>query len=338
MKYSQWLSLIVLVAGLYGFWQLRNVLLLALTATLLIIVLNRAVRFLQRWLPARKIAILLLLGLGLMALGILGVIIVPPFLSQLQELVDLTPQIIDSLQRWLVDLENFLPGSLQGSQNLESWLDRLRSLDLEVAFGRFFRLFSNTLSVTLNLFLLTTITLLVLLDPQPYRRLFVKTFPASVRQQVDRVLNDCEEAIVGWFAGIIFNVLIIASLSAIGLWILGIPLAFANGVLAGLLAFIPNLGPVISVVPPAAIALLEAPWKALAVIALYILIQQIESNLLTPMVMQRQVSLLPAVTLLSQVVFAILFGFWGLLLALPLTLILRQWLQEFWVERFLERH
>ena len=130
----------------------------------------------------------------------------------------------------------------------------------------------------------------------------------------------------------------IALMSMIGLWILGVPLALANGLLAGLLAFIPNLGPVMSVIPPAAIALLDTPWKAGAVVVLYIVIQQLESNVLTPLVMKRQVSLLPAVTLLSQVIFAVFFGFLGLLLALPLTLIIQQWLNEFWVKGFLEQH
>ncbi|MGB3202906.1 MAG: AI-2E family transporter, partial [Nodosilinea sp.] len=137
---------------------------------------------------------------------------------------------------------------------------------------------------------------------------------------------------------ILFNMTIIAIMSMIGLWVLGIPLAFANGLLAGLLAFIPNLGPFLSVLPPATIALLEAPWKAIAVIILYIVIQQIESNILTPLVMKKQVSLLPAVTLLSQVVFAVFFGFLGLLLALPLTLIIQQWVDEFWVKGFLDQH
>jgi predicted PurR-regulated permease PerM len=127
-------------------------------------------------------------------------------------------------------------------------------------------------------------------------------------------------------------------LSMVGLWILGVPLALANGLLAGLLAFIPNIGPVISVIPPVATALLEAPWKAIAVVCLYILIQQIESNLLTPFVMKQQVDLLPAITLLAQVIFSIFFGFLGLLLALPLTLTVQQWVNEFWVKRYAEVH
>jgi len=203
-------------------------------------------------------------------------------------------------------------------------------------FGRFFTWFSNTLTITLNLLLVTVLTVMMLLDPKAYRKLFIRTFPASKRQQVDRVLDNCEDAIAGWFIGILFNMTIIAIMSMIGLGILGIPLAFANGLLAGLLAFIPNLGPFISVIPPTAIALLEAPWKAVAVVILYIVIQQLESNILTPLVMKRQVSLLPAVTLLSQVIFVVFFGFLGLLLALPLVLIFQQWLEEFWVKEFLD--
>ena len=77
-----------------------------------------------------------------------------------------------------------------------------------------------------------------------------------------------------------------------------------------------------------AIALIEAPWKALAVLILYIIIQQVESNLLTPVVMAQQVSLLPAITLISQLFFATFFGFLGLLLSLPLTVVGQIWFKE----------
>jgi predicted PurR-regulated permease PerM len=236
-------------------------------------------------------------------------------------------------------LGEVVPGfSVENFQSLENIFQQLQSLNLEMLFGRFYQWFSNTLTITLNVLLVTVLIIMMLLNPKAYRRLFLKLFPASRRPQVDRVLDNCEDAIAGWFIGILFNMTVIAVMSMVGLWILGVPLAFANGLLAGLLAFIPNLGPVMSVIPPAAIALLEAPWKAAAVVVLYIVIQQIESNVLTPLVMKRQVSLLPAVTLLCQVIFAVFFGFLGLLLALPLTLIIQQWLNEFWVKGFLEQH
>lgn len=81
-----------------------------------------------------------------------------------------------------------------------------------------------------------------------------------------------------------------------------------------------------------ALALLDAPWKAGAVLVLYFAIQQIESNILTPVVMQKQVSLLPAVTLASQVIFASFFGFLGLFLALPLMVVTQVWVKELLVK------
>lgn len=339
MKYSQWLSLVILIVCLYILWQIRSVLLLSFTAIVFAIVLNRAVIFLQRWIDSRRLAILALSAVIILVLGVFGAVIAPSFINQLQDLIDLTPQIVDQLQNFVDRAQQSnLPISLPGFEGLRSVIEQLQSLDIRMLLERFFRLFSNTLTITLNVLLVIVLTIMLLLDPSPYRKLFVRAFPSSIRQRVWHVMDECESSISGWFVGILFNMTVIAVLSTVGLWILGVPLALANGLLSGLLAFIPNLGPVISVVPPTAIALLEAPWKAGAVILLYVLIQQIESNVLTPIVMKKQVSLLPALTLVSQVVFALFFGFLGLLLALPLTLVIQNWLQEFWIKSFLDQH
>jgi predicted PurR-regulated permease PerM len=339
VKFSQWLTLIISLVCLYIFWQIRTILLLTLMAVVFAVILNRAVSFLQQRIHSRKNAIAIVFITVFISLGIVGTIIVPPFIQQLQELINLSPQVINRIQQWLINFEmNFVPDYLRDFEGLDILLNQLRNFDVEMVVGRFYRVFSNTLTVTLNLLLGLVVTVMLLINPPAYRRLFVKTFPSSLRQPVSKVLDDCEEAIAGWFIGISFNMLVIGVMSMVGLWILGVPLALANGLLAGLLAFIPNIGPALSVIPPAAIALLETPWKAIAVVVLYILIQQLESNVLTPYVMRKQVSLLPAVTLLSQVIFAVFFGFLGLLLALPLTLIIQQWLEEFWLNRFAEQH
>jgi predicted PurR-regulated permease PerM len=131
---------------------------------------------------------------------------------------------------------------------------------------------------------------------------------------------------------------VIGGLSGLGLFALGVPLPLANGIFAGLLTFLPNIGAALSVVPPIAISLLDvdAPWKPIAVLVLYFVVQQVETNLLTPYVMAQQVSLLPAVTLMSQVFFATFFGFLGLLLALPLTVVGQVWLQEVLIKDVLD--
>jgi predicted PurR-regulated permease PerM len=153
---------------------------------------------------------------------------------------------------------------------------------------------------------------------------------------VDGILDKCEIALGGWVIGVTINMSVIALLSLTALLILGIPLAGAQAVLAGMLTFIPNIGPTLSVIPPIAIALLESPLKSVFVLIAYIVIQQIESNLLTPLVMAQQVSVLPALVLTCQVFFAQFFGFLGLLLSLPLTVVGQVWIKEVLVTDILD--
>jgi predicted PurR-regulated permease PerM len=203
-------------------------------------------------------------------------------------------------------------------------------------FNNFFSLFSNFLVILLNLLLVIVLTIMFLVHPVPYRRGLVVLFPSFYRRRIDEILSQCEIALVGWVRGILINMVVIGTVSAIGLWILGVPLVLANAAIAGLLEAIPNVGPTLSLIPPVAIALLDTPWKALAVLIFYILIQQLEQYLLVPYVMQQQVSLLPAVTLLSQVVFAIFFGFLGLFLAIPLVIVGQIWIREVLIKDILD--
>lgn len=348
MVISQWISLVIGAIAAYILWQIRQVLLLALTAVVIATVLNRAVRRLQcvkitvraKQLRLRRgVAVLTVLGTFVIALTLFSVLVVPPFVNQFQQLIDLVPKGFEQLNQILLNLENSI--SEAWLENIRSSLEQLvqspRSIVSQVV-ENFFELFSSTLNSALSTLLVMVLTIMLMVDPAQYRNAFIKLFPASFRHRAGNILDQCEEALAGWAIGTLFNMSVIAILSGIALWILGIPLAFANALLAGLLTFIPNVGPTLSVIPPMVIGLTESPWKAIAVLILYIVIQQIEGNILTPLVMQKQVSLLPAVTLLSQIVFAIFFGFLGLLIALPLTIITQVLLRELLIKDFLDQH
>jgi predicted PurR-regulated permease PerM len=179
---------------------------------------------------------------------------------------------------------------------------------------------------------------MLLAEPEPYRKAFIRCFPSFYRRRIGEILDKCAASLKGWMIGIVFNMGVIGGLSGLGLLCLGIPLPLANGIFAGLLTFLPNIGATLSIIPPIALALLDenAPWKPVAVFILYFVVQQLETNLLTPYVMAQQVSLLPAVTLMSQVFFATFFGFLGLVLALPLTVVGQVWLQEILVKDVLD--
>ncbi len=329
-------GLLALIISLYILWQIRQVLLLAFAAIVLATALNRLVRQFQKLHLKRGTAIAFSIGLFLLLLAGFSALIVPPFVNQVQELTELVPMGMEQLRNWSTSLQNQLPAPLWAeiqdlrnlSQQIQNWITQLLS--------NFFEFFYGSFNVLLNALLIFVVAIMLLANPEPYRRVFLLLFPAFYRQRIDGILDQCEQALGGWIIGILFNMFVIAVLSGIGLWILGVKLALANAVLAGLLTFIPNLGPTLSVVPPALLALTDAPWRAASVIVLYIAIQQLESNFLTPLVMARQVSLLPAFTLLSQVAFAIFFGFLGLFLALPIIVVLQVWLREVLIKDILD--
>jgi predicted PurR-regulated permease PerM len=301
-------------------------------------VINRLVRLLQRNGFRHGIAVALSVSLVLALLAGFFAIIVPPFVNQVEQLIDLVPEGLERLQAWSRWFQhNLLPEQiLENVQALESIRRNLESWASQI-FSNFVAFFYNSLNVVLNTLLTIVVTIMLLANPTPYKKVFILLFPAFYRPRVKEILQECEETLGGWAVGILFNMTIIAIMSGIGLWVLGVQLPLANALLAGMLTFIPNLGPTLSVVPPAALALLDAPWKALAVVVLYIAIQQIESNILTPLVMERQVSLLPAITLLSQVAFAAFFGLLGLFLALPIVVVAQVWLKEVLVEDVLNQ-
>ena len=337
MNLGKWISLVALAIALYILWQIRHILLLLFTAVVLANALNILVRQFQKWGIRRFLAVLLSVTLLLAALVGFFWLIVPPFADQFQQLVNLFPKGIERLNIWIDWLVIRLdPELIKSLPDINELIAELQPL-VNQLLGGGLSFFYSSLGVFLSLLLLLALTLMLLADPQPYRQGFVRLFPSFYRRRVDEILLLCDRALQGWLTGILFNMSVIALLSFIGLLILGIPLALAQAVLAGMFTFIPNIGPALSVVPPMAIALLEEPWKALAVLILYIVIQQVESNLLTPLVMAQQVSLLPAATLIAQVFFASFFGFMGLFLALPLTVIAQVWLQEVLVKDVLDQ-
>ena len=136
--------------------------------------------------------------------------------------------------------------------------------------------------------------------------------------------------------GVLISSFCVAILAGIGLSILGIKLVIANAILAGMLNVIPNVGPVISTIFPISVALLDEPWKAIAVLGLYIFIQNLESYLITPSIMHHKVKLLPGLTLTAQFIFTIIFGPIGLILALPLAVVLQVLIKEIVVHDMLD--
>ncbi|MEH1975175.1 MAG: AI-2E family transporter [Nostoc sp.] len=336
MNLGQWIGLIAIVLSLYILWQIREVLLLMFAAVVLATTLNRLAKRFQRFGMKRGFAVLL--AVAIFFAGVVGFfwLIVPPFAQQFQELTNQVPKGFERFNGWLDALRTRIPNQLVPYipdinsliQQVQPFVNRL--------LGNSFAFVSGSLEVVLKILLVLVLTGMMLADPVAYRKVFVRLFPSFYRRRVDGILDKCEVSLEGWITGAFIAICVVGVMSLIGLSILHVKAALALAVLAGFFNLIPNLGPTMSVIPAMAIAFLDEPWKAIAVLILYFIIQQVESNFITPVVMAHQVSLLPAITLIAQLFFVTFFGFLGLFLALPLTVVAKIWLQEVLIKDVLD--
>jgi predicted PurR-regulated permease PerM len=338
MKLGHWIALLALIAGVYIVWQIRETLLMVFAAVVLANSLNLLARWLRkRFKMGRGGAVLIAIACLITFFALFIQIVVPPFAKQLQEVYVLAPQGIQQFNQWLNSLDKTLPA------NVRPYLPDINDLVEQATpvanrlLGGSLAVFSSSLGTVVNVLFIVVLGVMMLINPAPYRNGFVRLFPSFYRRRVDSIMRECETALGNWIVAALLSMSVIAVLSTVGLSMIGVKAALANGVLAGLLNFIPTIGPTFSVVPPMAIALLDTPLKSLFVLGLYIGIQQFESNFLTPMVMAQHVNLLPAITLLSQVFFATIFGFWGLLLALPLVVVCQIWIRRVLIEDVMDQ-
>lgn len=199
-----------------------------------------------------------------------------------------------------------------------SELDEL-PLPEEDLLSNVFSFLSTVVGVLADLLLVVFFGIFLAANPDLYKSGIVKLFPPERRERAEEVMNELGKTLQLWLLGKFVSMLIVGVLTGLGLWALGVPLVLVLALIAFLLEFIPFIGPWLSGVPAVLLALSESPTKALWVIGLYLLVQQIEGNLILPLVQRRAVELPPALTLLAIFVMGALFGFMGLFVATPVA-------------------
>ena len=340
MKFNDGFGLLSLIISLVILWQFRQILLLVFTAIVLATALNNLVRSLvSKFNLSRGKSIAITLVVVFLASTLFVLFVVPPFIDQFQELLQLIPVGIEHFGEWLDSLMKNPPpwfplSELESLPSFAEFYQQLGSLAPQV-FSNFFSFFSSSTAVMLQLLLVIVQTLMFLADPLAYRSLFLQLLPASYRRRADGILSQSEIGLLAWLKGVSINSLFVAILSGLGLLLLQIPFVFAHAMIAGVFNFMPNIGPIVSAVFPVAVALINSPGKAIAVIILYVIVQQLESYWFSPLVMKKQVNLLPAVTLIAQIFFATFLGLLGLILALPLAVVVKTWTEEILIKDFL---
>ena len=191
-----------------------------------------------------------------------------------------------------------------------------------------------TLATVLSLGVVVFIsTIYLVIRPAPWVDGFVSLFPAGWRPRTREVLGAMYQTVQRWFLGQLAAMTFIAVFWAISLSIIGVPFALLIGIFSGLVSFVPYLGATISVVIPILLALISDPFTVVWVILAFIIIQQIEGNLLQPIVMSRAVDLHPALVVFAILIMGTLFGLVGVFLAVPLVAAVQVLVRELWVQR-----
>ena len=192
--------------------------------------------------------------------------------------------------------------------------------------------FSSTVGAMGNFFVVILLSIYMASEPRLYCRGFTNLFPLDKRTRVRDVLFAISDTLRWWLIGKVGSMIFIGLLTWIGLSILGVPLALALGLIAGLLSFIPNFGPIISALPAILLAFIDSPMKAVYVLALFIGVQLIESNLVTPIIERKTVELPPALTIIFQLALSVIIGGLGLILATPLLAVVMVIVQMVYIQ------
>ncbi|BEV36358.1 AI-2E family transporter [Synechococcus sp. M16CYN] len=339
---SQWLFLTALVAATTLLWSLREVLLLLFAGIILAMALCTLVGILRELLPIRRpLAVLVCLS-GLLALfTTMLTVVIPPFLEEFALLLQQLPKAARTLLGLAFDWINGISRTIYGSNfpssfqefgfsNPGNLVPDGQSLAVGLGSGLLglLGLAGNLSSGLVRLLFVLAVALMISAQPQGYRSVSLQLIPSFYRRRASKVLDLCGDALSSWMVGILISSLAVSALCGMALSMLGVKLVLANALLAGLLNVIPNVGPTMSTMFPMAVALLDAPWKSAAVLGVYVVIQNLESYIITPSVMQYQVELLPGLTLTAQFVFTLMFGPLGLLLTLPLAVVLQVIIRE----------
>ncbi|MFC3124258.1 AI-2E family transporter [Pseudoroseomonas globiformis] len=311
-------------------WLVPDVPLLVFAATLLGVFLYGGSAQIRRLLPISNglgVGLFVLLLLLLTALFVL--LAADPMAAQFSELWRQVP---------------IAAGNLADRISQYSWgrqlLDSLQVENLRLPSGggsSAFSALNTTFGALANVVLVGFLALYFAIDPDLYRRGIVALFAPSLRPRAGELAHEAAVTLRNWLEAQMVSMAVVGLLTALGLWLVGVPLALVLGVISAVLTFIPTIGPVIAAVPGVLLGMAGGFNTAVAVIGVYIAVQSVESYLITPYVQKQKVNLPEAATIIALVAFGLLYGFLGMMLATPLAALGLMLIRRIYVEGYLDQ-
>jgi predicted PurR-regulated permease PerM len=311
-------------------WALRDLLLLTFLAILFAVLLRSAADALadRSGMPAgAAVLAVILVILGLVVLAV--ILVVPTLVQQGRELVQAFPSLLDTVQK-RISTTPFLADAwdqVQQQFNLPSPGAALSQV------GSVVGIVTNSVS---NLVFLFFTVIFLALSPATYVDGLRWLVPERERGFALRLLDELGGTLRSWFAGQLVMMAMVGVLVWLGLWALGVPYSLALGVLAGLLDFIPYLGPILGAAPAILVAFSISPTIGIWAVLLFVVVQQLEGNVVGPVVQESAVAIPPALLLVFLFGMGQIFGVTGLLVATPLLAVLIVLVRRIYVERCLE--
>jgi predicted PurR-regulated permease PerM len=339
-----------LVLGMYLLlrllWFAHLLFLVAFLGVLFGLAVSSGVDRLQRLRIPRGVGAPLIVIAGIGALVLFGIWLAPTIHSQSVELERRLPEAIERADNWISAREGGVLGSIIGGLARETAADSAQAaatgtsvLRQRVIAGmggitRFlFPFLSSTIEFVASIVIIIFMSIYIAVDPNLYHNGIMALFSRPVRARVGTVLSAIATVLRKWFLTQLLAMVTLGVITTVILMLMDVKSALALGLLAGVLEFIPTVGPIISSFPAIAMGFLDSPEKALWVLVAYVAIHFVESHALIPLLMKGGIDLPPVLTILTQALMALLFGFLGLMCAVPLVAAATVAVRMLYVER-----
>jgi predicted PurR-regulated permease PerM len=327
-KFSQkvWIAggiLFLILILLLLFKALFSVILLVLAGVLISIYFHGFAGLLNKWLHIpQKASVLCSVLINLLLLIGFFWFVGDRLQSQISQLSDTLPKSLENAKAWLKDY----PGGDKLLSLVRSSGDSAKTLTLAKSF------FSSSFGILSDIYIIILLAMFFTASPFVYKKGIIKLLPPKAKSKGDELLTEIHNVLKNWIKGMLIGFIFIGVLSGLGLWIIGIPLVLTLALIAGLMNFIPNFGPIIALVPAVLLALTQGTTTALIVIGIYTGIQIVQSAVTQPLIQKKMVNIPPALIIFGQVAMGLLGGFWGVLLATPIVAIIMTAVDKLYVQ------
>jgi len=314
------IKFILIVFAVWFLWVVRDVVILFFIVLVIVAALGPLVDRMSKYVP-RVLSVILLSLILFVVLTAIGFLIIPPIVHQLQLLAINLPSILSKLGPLFQSVQTSITNYQDSLFNVSSQIDKLGT-----------GIYTTTVGFVSGIVAIGTILVLtfyMLLEQESLKKFLHQTFPLAQKEKIFEIARKISGKMGGWLRGQFLLMFIIGLLDGIALGILGIPYALTLAVWGGLTEVIPYIGPWLGLVPAFLVALTISPLKGLFVLIAYVVIQQLESQFLTPRVMGKAVGLSPVIIILALLVGAKLMGLLGVIVAVPaaaaVAVIISEW-------------